>query len=102
MRKGLLILTIVALVTGGIIAISGAGGDMPPADADKLWSYMTTDNPYTGWGFWPGHEGIYPGKSPHGAYLKVYLCQYRGTKSGARGQAHARWRDYRQGKLWQG
>ncbi len=101
MRKGLLILTIVALVTGGIIAISGAGGDMPPADADKLWSYMTTDNPYTGWGFWPGHEGIYPRqKSPR--RLLEGLCQYRGAQSGARGQAHARWRDYRQGKLWQG
>jgi len=72
MRKGLLILTIVTLITGGMIAISGADGDMPPANADKLWSYLTTVNPYTGWGFWPGHVGIYPGKSPHGAYLKVY------------------------------
>ena len=72
MRKGLLILTIIVMITGGMIAISGAGGDMPPADANKLWSYITADNPYTGWGFWPGHEGIYPGKSPHGTYLKVY------------------------------
>jgi hypothetical protein len=71
-RKGLLVLAVVVLITGGIAAISGAGSHMPAADAGKLWTHITTTNPYDGWGFWPGHVGMYPGKSPHGAYLKVY------------------------------
>jgi len=100
MRKGLLILTIVALITGGMTMISGAGGDMPLADAGKLWTYMTTTNPYTEWGFWPGHEGIYPGKSPHGAYLKIYANTVA-LKAAHEGKPMPDG-DYRQGKLWQG
>lgn len=45
---------------------------MPPADAKKLWTHMNETSPYTGWGFWPGYTEIYPGKSPHGAFLKLY------------------------------
>lgn len=47
-------------------------GDMPSADAAKVWSYITETNPYLGWGFWPGYTEIYPGKSPHGKFLKLY------------------------------
>ena len=53
-------------------AVSGAGGDKPPADAEKFWNYISKDNPYSAWEFWPGYDGIYPGKSPHGAFLKLY------------------------------
>lgn len=49
-----------------------AGENLPPSDAKKVWSYITETNSYLGWGFWPGYVGIYPGKSPHGAYLKLY------------------------------
>jgi len=45
---------------------------LPPADAEQLWNYMTRVDPYRGWGFWPGYSGMYPGKSPHGKYLKLY------------------------------
>lgn len=44
----------------------------PPPDAKALWKYVTEVDPYEGWGFWPGHAGIYQGQSPHGAYLKFY------------------------------
>jgi len=47
-------------------------GDMPSSDAKKVWTYVTETNPYLGWGFWPGYTEIYPGKSPHGAFLKLY------------------------------
>ena len=30
-------------------------------------------NPYQKWHFFPGKEGIYKGRSPHGAFLKVYV-----------------------------
>ncbi len=70
MKRIIIIAMISAMVlTWSITAISD---DMPPADAGQLWTYMTETNPYTGWGYWPGYAGIYPGKSPHGAYLKLY------------------------------
>jgi hypothetical protein len=46
--------------------------EMPPTDAQALWQYLTVTNPYTKWEQWPGKEGMYPGQSPHGAYLKLY------------------------------
>ncbi len=58
-------------ILGGVLL--GAGGDMPPPEADKLWLYITETMPYEGWGFWPGHaDGLYEGQSPHGAWLKLY------------------------------
>jgi hypothetical protein len=44
----------------------------PPPDAQALWEHVTEVDPYTGWGYWPGHEGFYSGKSPHGKYLKLF------------------------------
>ena len=51
---------------------SKAAEVLPPADGTKVWSHISKTNPYLGWGFWPGYYGIKPGKSPHGAYVKVY------------------------------
>ena len=61
---------LVALVF--IPPILGAGGELLSPDGAKLWTYIITTDPYLGWGYWPGHYGIYPGKSPHGAFLKIY------------------------------
>ena len=66
---------IIALIFGAVFIISPfmvTAGDLPAADAEQLWQHMTSANPYQGWAFWPGYEGIYEGKSPHGAYLKLY------------------------------
>ncbi|MFC1822388.1 cytochrome P460 family protein [Thermodesulfobacteriota bacterium] len=52
--------------------VAGSDENLPPADGAKLWTYITKTNSYLGWGFWPGYFGIYPGKSPHGAFLKIY------------------------------
>jgi hypothetical protein len=46
--------------------------DMPGADADAFWKYITKTNPYTEWELWPGKDGIYKGTHPHGAYLKLF------------------------------
>jgi len=68
-----LFLTVV-LVSTVIVSVSflNAGDTQPPADPEEVWSYITESNPYLGWGFWPGYPEIYPGKSPHGKYLKIY------------------------------
>lgn len=72
MRKHLIM--ILALMSGLVFTTSllRAGENLPSPDAKKVWSYITETNSYLGWGFWPGYVGIYPGKSPHGAYLKLY------------------------------
>ena len=52
-------------------------------EAQGVWKYITDTNPYTQWRFFPGYEGIYPGQSPHGAYLKLYVNDpaYRAAKN---------------------
>jgi hypothetical protein len=45
---------------------------MPAAEGETFWTYITKTKPYSSWSFWPGKEGIYPGQSPHGEYLKLY------------------------------
>lgn len=47
--------------------------EMPAADGAKFWTYISETNPYTDWMHWPGYEEMYPGGSPHGAYLKLYV-----------------------------
>jgi hypothetical protein len=55
------------------LAFAGAGQNLPAADAGILWTYMPETNSYQGWGYWPGYAGIYPGKSHHGKYLKLFV-----------------------------
>ncbi|MCF8129027.1 MAG: cytochrome P460 family protein [Deltaproteobacteria bacterium] len=44
----------------------------PVPRGNAVWTYISETNPYETWDYWPGHEGMYPGKSPHGAFLKLY------------------------------
>ena len=46
---------------------------MPKADPDALWTYITKTSPYKLWKFWPDHQGMQPGRAPHGPYHKVYV-----------------------------
>ena len=57
---------------------------MPEAAPEAFWTYIQTTNPYTQWKFFPGYDGIYPGQSPHGAYLKQYVndIAYEAIKKG--------------------
>lgn len=72
MKRALWIVTAVALALVAAIAVSTAGQALPGADAEGLWTYITRTSPYEQWEHWPGHAGMYPGKSPHGAFLKLY------------------------------
>ncbi len=46
---------------------------MPAPDANAVWAYIAETQPYTQWQPWPGKPDMYPGQSPHGAYLKLYV-----------------------------
>jgi hypothetical protein len=69
-------LWIIAAALAGLLVLQVAWAsmheEMPPADGEKLWRYITETHPYEQWSFYPGHEGMYEGTSPHGAYLKLY------------------------------
>lgn len=73
MRRGILLIGVLCLVCFGMSATAFAAEEMPPAEANAFWTYITKTSPYTEWSYLPGHEGMYPGKSPHGAFLKVYV-----------------------------
>ncbi len=45
----------------------------PQTFEEKFWSYLQR-NGYVNWAPWPGQsDDFYPGQSPHGAFLKMYL-----------------------------
>jgi hypothetical protein len=67
MTAGLLI--VVASFLSGSLTHAGMPG---PNQAD-LWHYITKVSPYKEWSFWPDHQGIQPGRAPHGPLHRVYV-----------------------------
>ena len=75
MKKTIFILMTLGVAVGIAANLPGSvskTGGLPEPDGRALWTYISETNSYLGWGFWPGHVGMYPGKSPHGAFLKLY------------------------------
>lgn len=38
-----------------------------------LWNRITQESAYKSYSFWPGHEDLQPGQSPHGTFHKIYI-----------------------------
>ncbi|MFC1515249.1 cytochrome P460 family protein [Thermodesulfobacteriota bacterium] len=72
MKKSIIVMSAIVLTMGMVIG-SLALADMPGPDPAELWTYITKDSPYTKWGFWPDHQGMQPGRAPHGPLHKVYV-----------------------------
>lgn len=66
-------LSIVIALTLGFTIWAFAEQGMPKADPDALWTYITSISPYVKWQFWPDHQGMQPGRAPHGPFHKVYV-----------------------------
>lgn len=83
MRRNMIIVLLGCLVTLGVVGALMAA-DLPGTDPGEFWTYISRTNDYTKWPFFPGKEGTYPGQSPHGAYLKVYVndIAYKAAKEG--------------------
>lgn len=47
--------------------------NLPPADPQLLYRYITKESRYDTWDLWPGKGKLYEGKPPHGAFLTTYL-----------------------------
>ncbi len=63
-----LIVTVIILIFGTMVS-----AEMPSPDPDALWGHITKESPYTKWGFWPDHQGMQPGRAPHGPLHKVFV-----------------------------
>lgn len=74
MKKTATVIVVFIIAGFAFIAMQNTahtGGGMPAPNAESVWSHISKAD-YTQWKFFPGYEGIYPGQSPHGAYLKLY------------------------------
>lgn len=67
-----IVMIISAIFTCAII-VAVAFAQMPSPEPDAVWKYITKDSPYTKWSFWPDHQGMQPGRAPHGPLHKVYI-----------------------------
>lgn len=68
------ILIIGVMVISAVTALWGmTATNTPRPEGSELWTYISETETYTEWKHWPGYDGIYPGQSPHGAYLKMYV-----------------------------
>jgi len=47
--------------------------DMPGADGDALWNYISKVSPYAKWSYWPDHAAMQDGRAPHGPQHKVFV-----------------------------
>jgi hypothetical protein len=54
----------VLVITACFLYGSVAFADMPGADPEELWHYITKVSPYKEWSFWPDHQGLQPGRAP--------------------------------------
>ncbi|MCP4118691.1 MAG: cytochrome P460 family protein [Desulfobacteraceae bacterium] len=66
---------ITALMVSGCVLVFAATlfADMPGPDPAALWHHITVESPYQQWQFWPDHQGMQPGRAPHGPRHKVYV-----------------------------
>ena len=69
MKKQITIIVMAVILVFGAMVFA----EMPNPDPDALWQYITKDSPYDKWEFWPDHQGMQPGRAPHGPLHKVYV-----------------------------
>jgi hypothetical protein len=39
----------------------------------RLWIRISEESEFADWSYWPGHEELQPGQSPHGKFHAVYI-----------------------------
>jgi hypothetical protein len=73
-------LTIMIALTTVFIVCAYSESQMPNADPDELWNYITKESPYSNWKGWPDHKGMQPEDTPNSPFLnglrgrhKVYV-----------------------------
>lgn len=68
---------VLALAFAGFVASGqvAAQGELPAADAQAVWTYVTETSPYTEWGTWPDEsfKGFLPSGAPHSMVVKIFV-----------------------------
>ncbi|MFQ5595982.1 MAG: cytochrome P460 family protein [Anaerolineae bacterium] len=66
------VLALVGFVASGHVT---AQGELPAADAQAVWTYVTEISPYTDWGTWPddSFKGFLPSGAPHSKVVKIFV-----------------------------
>lgn len=73
MMKRMIVVLLLVLFAVSVLSIAIVYAQPPKAEPDDLWKYITEVSPYKEWGFWPDHQGMQPGRAPHGRFHKVYV-----------------------------
>lgn len=75
MKFGYIIVISVLLVVGCKKTITESLPSLSKDEisGERLWQRITVDEDYKTYPFWPGHEGLQMGQSPHGRYNSVYV-----------------------------
>jgi len=73
MKKKLLVMSIIISILLFYPFSHLISSDLPNANPAELWNYITVVSPYTQWQFWADHQGMQPGRAPHGRLHKVYV-----------------------------
>ncbi len=71
MRKNLIGMAVFFVC--GLFGTSALADEMPGSDPAAFWNYITKVSPYKNWSFWADHQGMQPGRAPHGPLHKVYV-----------------------------
>ena len=77
------VISVFAVMALAFIIGSGIGQDMPGADVDAFWSYITETSPYTQWAFFEDHQDMQPGRAPHGPFHKIFVNDITQNAEGA-------------------
>ncbi|WP_273265654.1 cytochrome P460 family protein [Flexistipes sinusarabici] len=63
---------LITLLIAAVFVVSCSKTDMPKTEPANVWNYLQDQN-YTDWQLFPGTTELYPGESPHGAFLTSYI-----------------------------
>lgn len=82
MKKIFISFVLLSIAVLTISNLVSARSDLPKTDPGELWNYITKISPYQEWQFWSDHQGMQPGRAPHGPLHKVYANDrlYSSTK----------------------
>lgn len=69
-KLSVLALGAILALTLGLMPVLAAG-DMPAADAQAVWDYITKTSPYQKWGQFSELKGIQPSKAVHGTKVQI-------------------------------
>ena len=73
MKRTWVVIGLGVMVVGGLVALGCATMQKPDTEPGMVWKYITEENDYTEWAFYPEAEGMVKGGEPHGAWIKTFV-----------------------------